>query len=227
MYKKVITITTLFAISNPFLLAGRVNMVPKNTPYITEPKNITLDKKSISLSDRYANDWVNNVYKDNILLTLDYISGDVKKKSDIVWEKVEKPKHTEFSLKPGEAFAFHEQILPEFNNIVVKTTNAHFNYQDGFKSDGYLTGDGVCHLASLLYWVSKDAGLRAYAPTNHDFAVINEVPKEYGVSIYNLPGAYGLSARQNLYITNNLGIPVIFTFNYDGVNLTIEIAQSH
>ena len=106
------------------------------------------------------------------------------------------------------------------------TTNAHFNYQDGFKSDGYLTGDGVCHLASLMYWAAKDAGLTAYAPTSHDFAIINGVPREYGVSIYSVPDDFDTSARQNLYIQNNLNFPVAFIFNYDGFDkLTVSITR--
>ena len=125
----------------------------------------------------------------------------------------------------GQEFVFHDQILPEYKGSVVRTTNAHFNYQDGFKSDGYLTGDGVCHLASLIYWTAKDAGLEAYAPTDHDFAEIPGVPKEYGVSIYDLPGAFETSARQNLYITNNLDKPVSFIFNYDGSNLTVDVIK--
>jgi len=110
---------------------------------------------------------------------------------------------------------------------VVKTTNAHFNYQDGFKSSGYLYGDGVCHLASLLYWASKDAGLLAFSPTNHDFANINEVPKEYGVSIYYLPGSFEKSSKENLYITNNLDKSVSFIFSYDGSNLSLEITKAN
>lgn len=202
-----------------FLLLGN----PSQSTYLG---GVSLAQKSMSLEKRYNNEFVNNVFKDNILLSLNYMDGEVGGKNDIVWSDVEKPKNYSFTLKPGESFAFHDQILPEYDKSVVKTTNAHFNFQDGFKSDGYLTGDGVCHLASLIYWAAKDAGLSAYAPTNHNFAKINEVPKEYGVSIYALPGAFETSARQNLYITDNLDSPVTFVFNYDGENLSVNVLGS-
>lgn len=153
------------------------------------------------------------------------MDGNVKSKNDISWEKIEKPFHTEFTLKPGQEFAFHDKILPEYNKNVVKTTNSHFDYEEGFKSDGYLTGDGVCHLASFIYWVAKDAGLNANAPTNHNFAKINDVPKEYGVAIYDMPGSFETSALQNLYISNNKEIPITFSFDYDGKDLTVKIFE--
>jgi len=187
--------------------------------------SVVLASHSFSLEDRYGESFVNDVFKDNILLTLAYMDGSVKDKTDISWNKVTSPFHFEFTLQPGEEFAFHDQILPEYKGSVVKTTNAHFNYQDGFKSDGYLTGDGVCHLASFIYWTAKDAGLTATAPTNHNFAEIPNVPKEYGVAIYDLPGAFESSARQNLYVTNNLDKPVTFVFNYDGSNLDINVIK--
>lgn len=77
--------------------------------------------------------------------------------------------------------------------------------------------------ASLLYWAAKDAGLAALAPTNHDFASIPEVPKEYGVSIYFTPGAHDANAKQNLYITNTFDKPVHFTFAYDGTSLSVKV----
>jgi hypothetical protein len=187
--------------------------------------NVVLASHSISLEERYNDSFVNGVFRDNILLTLAYLNGSVKSKTDISWGEVEAPFHYEFTLRPGEEFAFHNQILPQYKGNVVKTTNAHFNWQDGFKSDGYLTGDGVCHLASLIYWVAKDAGLDAVALTNHNFAKINEVPKEYGVAIYDWPGQFETSARQNLYITNSFDKPVTFIFHYDGDSLTVSIAK--
>lgn len=150
----------------------------------------------------------------------------VNNKSEINWSEVQKPKIFRFTLKPGEGFAFHDQIAEKYGNNIVKTTNANFNHQDGFKSDGYLMGDGVCHLASLIYWAAKDAGLTAIAPTNHDFAKINEVPKEFGVSIYRMPGAIENSSKQNLYIKNNFEEPVSFVFNYDGEKLTVYVVKS-
>lgn len=170
---------------------------------------------SISLENRYDNKFVNDVFKDNILLTLYYLDNRVKTKSDIHWENIDQPFHSEFTLKPGEEFAFHEKTLADYSKNVVKTTNAHFNGQEGFKSDGNLIGDGVCHLASLMYWVAKDAGLTAYSPANHNFAEIHEVPKEYGVSILSP------KPQENLYIVNQLETAVVFSFDFDGKNLKI------
>lgn len=194
-------------------------------PQIFGSPDVVLDTHSFSLKNRYGVAYVNDVFKDNILLTLAYMGGSVQNKSQISWEKVNSPFHSDFTLEPGQGFAFHDQILPEYNKNIVKTTNAHFNYQDGFKSDGYLMGDGVCHLASFIYMAAKDSGLTAVSPTDHDFAVIPDVPRQYGVSIYALPGAFETSARQNLYISNNLDKPVSFEFSYDGENLTIDVVK--
>ena len=188
--------------------------------------SVVLASHSISLDNRYNNTFVNDVFRDNILLTLNYMAGTVKTKADISWENIDKPATFELRLEPGQRFAFHDQILPEYSKNVVSTTNAHFNYQDGFKSDGYLMGDGVCHLASIIYWVAKDAGLNTVSLVNHNFANIPEVPKEYGVSIYALPGAFENSARQNLYIENSLEKPVTIVFSYDRENLTISATSS-
>lgn len=179
----------------------------------------------MSLENRYGNAYVNDVFKDNILLTLRYLEGSVTEASKISWEAVKEPFKYEFSLKPGEEFAFHDTTLPQYTGSVVKTTNAHFNYQDGFKSDGYLFGDGVCHLASLMYWVAKDAGLDAVAPTNHNFANVPEVPKEYGVSISFRPSQTYGSALQNLYIKNNKEVPISFVFEYNGESLKIGVKE--
>jgi len=225
MYKKLLYLFILLIILFPSSPAEVVNVANNNS--VEEEGYSTLSSKSISLEERYPNKFVNDVFKDNILLTLNYMDGTVKNKSEIVWENIEKPRDYKFDLNPGESFAFHSQILDKFNKNVVKTTNARFNYQDGFKSDGYLMGDGVCHLASILYWAAKDAGLTAYDPSNHNFAVINEVPKEYGVSIFYLPGGFDKSARQNLYITNNLDARVSFVFNYDGEILSVNITKAN
>ena len=220
---------------NPELVSGFLYMLPELillahlilvSPQIKGSSNVALASRSFSLENRYNNAYVNDVFKDNILLTLNYMSGDVKSKNDVNWDNIEKPANFNFSLKPGEGFAFHDQILPQYAESIVKTTNAHFNYTDGFKSDGYLTGDGVCHLASLIYWAAKDAGLTSVSLASHDFAKINEVPKEYGVSIKSMPGAFANSANQNLYIINNRDKAVTFNFDYDGTNLTVTVLEA-
>lgn len=185
---------------------------------------VPLASHTISMENRYRVESVNQVFKDNILLTMRYMQGEVQKGDKINWQEIDKPFEYEFTLKPGEKFAFHDIVLPEYKNGLVKTTGAHYNYQEGFKSDGYLMGDGVCHLASLIYWAAKDADLKAYAPSNHDFAAIPDVPKEYGVGIYNIPSA-NQGANSNLYIENSKDKDVHFVFEYKENNLSVTITE--
>ena len=189
------------------------------------PDQHALAAREFSLKNRYADTFVNNVFRDNILLTIKYAAGHKMDPKKIEWDSILKPAEEKIILKPGETFAFHDDVLPEYKGRVTKTTNAHFNLSDGFKSDGYLAGDGVCHLASILYWAAKDAGLEAYAPTRHDFANIPEVPREYGVSIYATPGEQSTDKAQNLYITNNREKDVTFAFNYDGSSLSVNVVE--
>lgn len=187
--------------------------------------NVLLDAKEISLENRNNIKYVNDVFKENILLSLAYMRGENIKKQEIKWDDIAKPFTFSFTLPPGKTFAFHEDVLPEFKDNITATTNAHFTFAEGFKSDGHLVGDGVCHLASLIYWVSKDAGLDAYSPSNHNFMEIPEVPKNYGVSIYNMPGNPQAGALQNLYVTNNRKKTVVFEFNYNNKNLKASIYE--
>lgn len=163
--------------------------------------NQVLAEDSMNLENRYPISAVNLVMKENILLALAYMSYPNLKvmSAPLV---IKKPMHVEMRLHSGEVFAFHDKILPEYAKKVTVTGNAHFNSMEGFKSDGYLVGDGVCHLASLMYLTAHNAGLLVDAPTNHDFALIPDIPKKYGVSIYTSPFNHSGSARQNLYITN-------------------------
>jgi hypothetical protein len=164
--------------------------------------------REMSLTNRYPLEAVNNVFADNIRLNIAYLSGQART-SAVTWDEIKAPTVYEIVLKSGEVFAFHEDVLPQYQGKVVKTTNAHFNAQEGFLYSGKYFGDGVCHLASLLYWAAKDAGLAAYAPTNHDFAAIPDIPREYGVSIYYTPGNYAGNALQNLYIENTFAEDII------------------
>ena len=186
-----------------------------------------LDSHEMSLENRYPDKGINSIFKDNILLNMAYFDDRVKSTKDINWDSVEQPFKYEFKLKPGKTFAFQDDVLPEYKDKVDVTTHAHFNYQEGFKSDGYLVGDGVCHLASLIYWVAKDAGLNSYAPSNHDFAVIPDIGKEYGVAIYSNPGSPDANAHQNLYITNNKDKPVTFRFEYKENKLSLAILEDN
>jgi hypothetical protein len=184
-----------------------------------------LSSQSISLEKRYEKDkHINNVFKDNILLNIAYMFGKVRKKEDISWDELKKPFKYEFVLMPKKTFAFHDDVFKTYENSLAKTTNAHFDFNDGFKSDGYLTGDGVCHLASLIYWVAKNARLETYAPTNHNFIAIPQIDKKYGVSIYRMPGHISENAMQNLYITNNKNKPIVFSFSYNGNHLGVAVS---
>lgn len=188
---------------------------------------VILSTHTMPLSDRQPDKFVNSVFRDNILLNLNYMDDVITNKSQIDWAQIEKNSDYSFTLKPGETFAYHDDVLDKYQGKVVKTTNAHFNFIDGFKSDGYLTGDGVCHLASLIYWAAKDAGIEAEAPTNHDFAVIPDIPKEYGVAIFNMPGNHYSNSRQNLYITNNKQKSILFNFKYSNDKLNLSVVEAN
>lgn len=179
----------------------------------------------ISLENRYPTKQVSDVFQDNILLNLAYMEGKVSSKNNINWNEIKKPSHFELTLEPGQVFAFHGDVLDQYKGKMGYTTRAHFNAEEGFKTDGYLYGDGVCHLASLIYWVSKDAGLDSSAPTNHNFMAIPEIPKEYGVSVYNNPYSKGSNAQQNLYVTNNKSKPVTFNFDYVDEKLKVSVTD--
>ncbi len=205
------------------LLLGSLFFAPSNRVSAENPQ--TLATHEISLSNRWSNQWVNDVFKDNILLTLKYLNNEINRGQAINWQQVNQPATYSFPLNPGETFAFHDDILPEYRGKIVKTTNSHFSFSEGFRSDGYLFGDGVCHLASLLYWTARDAKLFAVAPTSHNFALIQEIPKEYGVSIYNSFSDKGVNARQNLYITNSSNRTIVFMITYNGKTLTSRVIQ--
>lgn len=185
-----------------------------------------LAQRSFSLNYRYPVPSVSNIFKDNILLALAYIDGRVKNTKDINWDQIEQPFDSKITLQPGQTFAFHDKVLPQYQGKVALTGNSNFGASDGYKTDGYLYGDGVCHLASFISWVAKDAHLDVLAPTRHDFAAIPEVPKEQGVSIYYDPNDSAHSERSNLYITNNMDKTVSFVFHYgDDGELTIKAVE--
>lgn len=195
-------------------------LIRQPQPQALGASSVVLASRSFSMEDRYNNKFVNDVFKDNILLTMAYMDKTVTSAADLNWAKVEAPFHHEFTLKPGDVFAFHDGILPQYKGKVTVTTGMLFNSEEGFKYDGDLVGDGVCHLASIINWAARDAGLTSYAPSNHNFAKINEVPKEYGVGIL-APSPYG-----NLYVTNNKTVPVTFSFDYNGTNFKVSVLES-
>jgi len=194
------------------------------TAHASLPASHVLAQQQYSLADRYPNEFVNRVMADNILLTLSYMRG-AGKTSNPDWKEVEKPFIYSLLLKPGEQFAFHDDVLPKYQNNSIKTTNSHFNAQEGFLSDGYLFGDGVCHLASFINYVARHAGLLVDSPTAHEFARIPEISREYGVAIYSSQGKNTGSELQNLYITNNKLKPVNLVFAYKNNALSISVIE--
>lgn len=188
------------------------------------PVNRTLAEHKYSLANRYPNNFVNKVMEDNILLSLFYMRG-FPKTVNPDWNYIEKPFTYSLSLNPGEQFAFHDDLLPKYQGIKTKTTNSHFNAQEGFKSDGYLFGDGVCHFASFINFVARKAGLKVESPTPHDFARIPEIDKEFGVAIYASPEKNTGSELQNLYIQNNKEKQVKLVFVYKENALDISVVE--
>lgn len=180
---------------------------------------------TISLEKRAYNSYVNDVFKKNMLRAVYLMNGDTPEMVTKNETYSSDSFHKEIALKSHETFSFHENVLPEFSGKIAKTSNSHFSGDQGFLSDGYLMGNGVCHLASLMYWVAKDAGLTALAPTNHDFAAIPEIDPIYGVAIYYMPDGGRGSASQNLYITNNLEETIYFVFDFNGKDLTFSVTK--
>lgn len=206
-------------------------------PKTTVDQKQVLSQKFMDLTNRFPDIFVNEVFSDNIILNLHYLKGDVGniQKNDvningyqgnvvIDWEKARKPFGFTIELKPGLTFAYHDSILSEFKNTPLIYGSSHYSIAEGYKSDGYLAGDGVCHLASLFHWVASEAGLTSLAKVNHDFMKITGIPKEYGVSIYSIPNSGYTSEAQNLYITNPFSYPVTFTVRVENnlVGLTIS-----
>lgn len=198
-----------------------------SVPGLTQPENDVLSSESISLENRaQPGSYMAAVMKDNILLTMAYMRGMVADPSLIDWEAVRRPFEYSFELKPWEAYSFQKDALVEYKDSIVKTIKVNFALQDGFKHDGYLMGDGVCHLASLFYKAALKAGLEAKAPTNHDFMPIPEIEREYGVSIYSMPGAYEANSLQNLYVKNNTDATIRFEVKYNGDRIEARVIQA-
>ncbi len=157
--------------------------------------------KEMDLSVRDKNFSVNQVFTDNILLAV---------------------KQFPMTLNSGEVFAFHSNILPQYQDQSVKTIGDEFNSQEGYRSAGGIVGDGVCHLASFLNWAGQEAGLKVQAPTSHEFRSIAGIPPEYWVSIRYAKTGHN-SSRQNLYIKNNFDFPILFQFQQQGDLLILKV----
>ncbi len=207
-------VMTLFVTASP---------IPKTQLSAPEPHVLAI--QDYSLADRYKNTFVNDVFSDNILLTLSYMIGQTKAGEKVDWDKVHQQNKFQFILQPGKTFSFHDLVLDDYKDSVVQTTNAHFSSTEGFKSDGWLVGDGVCHLASFMNVVAKQAGLEVTAPTRHDFAAIPDVSRDFGTAIYYVPGDKSVSSKQNLYVKNTLDRPIAFVFIHSDNSLKVAVEE--
>lgn len=205
------------------VLTALISITPKAAT--TSVPSTTLAVRGYSMSNRWHVESVNEVMRKNILLAVAYINGSVTRKSDIDWTKVTADSHSEFVLEPNQTFAFHNIVRPEFKDNLAVTQDSSFSSADGYVSDGYLFGDGVCDLASLMNWAAQDAGLTTVVPKDHrSVAQIPDVPDDYGVSIYKDPSA-NIGANNNLYITNTLDNAVKFSFDYQNDNLKVTVSE--
>lgn len=186
---------------------------------------------NLDLTKRLPTEFGARVFADNILLSLHYLKGDALEMGQkgqagqmgqMDFEKVEKPFTVEFTLKPNEVFAFHDNVLPELNPSAGGpkiTMHSKFFMDEGYKELGGLGGNGVCHLASLMNWVAKDAGLEVVAKVNHDFYPVPGVPRENGTAILSQ------SPDQNLYLKNTKDYPVSFEFKADANNVELKVVK--
>lgn len=210
------------------LLMGSSTPAPTPTPepqIATVSAPVMLAQRRYSMANRHDASPINEVFVDNMLLTLVYMQGLITPGDSVDWDRIRTPNSYGFVLRPGETFAFHDVVMEDYEDTLAVTTNSHFNAQENFRSSGWLVGDGVCHLASFLNVAARDAGLSVYFPKDHNFASIPQVDRSDGVSIYYAPTNDNLSMNRNLYITNSRPSPVSFLFVYDGQALTITVRE--
>src|SRR5476649_1041134 len=77
---RIIVLTALIWL--PISLGISAKISAEYSDSVAAPKKQVLSKRSFSLEDRYGNSYVNKVFKDNILLTLSYMSGQVHNASE-------------------------------------------------------------------------------------------------------------------------------------------------
>jgi len=199
-------------------------------------KSEVLARESLDMTKRNPDKAVSDIFRDNILLNLHYMYGDVEKVKiestnnsneyvDINWDKVREPLNFSLVLEPGELLAFHDELLPEFRNLKVKSGWTKFSVAEGYKVLDGLSGNGVCHLATLINWVSSEAGLGVTAKVNHDFYPVPGIDRKYGTSIIYLPGEI-TTQMQNLYVINNTGKQVKFVFKADYYKVELSILKN-
>lgn len=195
---------------------------------VVQPKNEVIASKSLSLENRHATSSINEIFKKNILLNVAYIGGSVIDKNDINWDQITSEVSASFVLKPGETFAYHDHVYPKYEQSLTVAPKTYFNASDGYLFSGFLYGDGVCHLASIINWTAEDAGLEVEVPKLHSIAPIPDIPDEYGVSIYTIEGQKNSGTGNNLYITNNQESDIEFRISYKkGQDLQVEVIKLH
>lgn len=218
MTEQILAITTLIStLVTPASASARVLLspIPEHLLIFNQNEEV-LAEQSLDLTIREVTPKANQGFADNILLALHYLKGDVQLPVD--WEAVRQPFEVSFVLQPGEIFAFHGNVLTEYQNPKV-TMNSRFFIDEGYQSVWGLGGNGVCHLASLMNWVASETGLEVVAKANHNFALIPGVAKKYGTSIRSQ------SANQNLYLINNFDFPVIFKFEIEKEEVNLKIIK--
>lgn len=179
---------------------------------------ILLSEKTLDLTQRNPSAYINEIFSDNILLSLHYLKGDIGD-PQIDWTKVRESFGVSFVLEPGATFAFHgSAVLPEFENPTL-TMNTFYMGNEGYKAFAGLYGNGVCHLATLINQAAAEAGLEVVAKVNHDFAPVPLMPREYGTSIRTF------DKNQNLYLRNDFDYPVTFEFQADKEIIALKIIK--
>jgi len=196
MLETVVSLLTssLVLLSNNY----QVQFVSPSAQLVSVEKEPVLASATLDLCFRHPQPKMSQGFKENILKALEYLEKDNGDKT---------------ILAPGEVFAFHRNVLPEFKDEKIVTQNSGFLAKEGYKVVGGLQGNGVCHLASLMNKVGREAGLEVTSLVSHDFAQIPGIEEKYGASVFFLPEPNLSSQRQNLYIKNNQAFPVEFVFD--------------
>jgi vancomycin resistance protein YoaR len=182
-----------------FLALASSVLSPTPPPLLSplgETKEVVLAEYSLDLSERNSSPQINEIFVFNILHAVDYFPETVV-------------------LLPGEIFAFHPNVLPEFADQPLKTGWTKYTKSEGYQTALGLPGNGVCHLATLINWTAQEAGLEVTAKVDHNFAPVPGIPKEHGTSIRFMPDGGLNSQDQNLYVRNNFDFPVKFAFEIE------------
>lgn len=234
-------ITSLLLVGNLVLpTPAQTNFVyplPDNVIQYQISQKKLLAKEIMDLNKRNPDSSVNDIFRDNILLNLHYIKGDQQSvfkankvelygENKIDWVKLREPFEFRIMLKQGELFSFHDELLPEFEKYKgnAKTGWTKFSANEGYKTLDGLSGNGVCHLASLINWTASEAGMGVTAKVNHDFYPVPGVDRKYGTSIVYRPGQM-TTKMQNLYVMNNFLETAIFSFKADKDKVELEISE--